>query len=261
MFFPMRGALALSEHLAGIGLVTTPLQWLHANALAAYNIAFILSFALSGLFTFFLVRRLIPASQPPAVRDVAAWSAALAYGFGPYRAGQLAHLQVLTSQWMPLASWPCMGFFRPAIVDGCWCLPVPGSCRRSRTATTSCSFPVLIVLWLVWFVDWRRDPVRGLMLVGAWALASLPLLPLLITYATVQRNLGLVRTPGEMTLFSAKPGSFFNAPGMLAVWPSARTLTTEEFLFPGLMPILLTMAGLVALAITRAIESSLDARH
>ena len=58
IFFPMRGALALSEHLAGIGLVTTPLQWLHANALSAYNIAFILSFALSGFFTFFLVRRL-----------------------------------------------------------------------------------------------------------------------------------------------------------------------------------------------------------
>ena len=63
VFFPMRGALALSEHLAGIGLVTTPLQWLHANALAAYNIAFILSFALSGLLTFLLVRRLIPPSQ------------------------------------------------------------------------------------------------------------------------------------------------------------------------------------------------------
>src|SRR5262249_45737410 len=48
VFFPMRGALALSEHLAGIGLIATPLQWLHTNALAAYNIAFILSFALSG---------------------------------------------------------------------------------------------------------------------------------------------------------------------------------------------------------------------
>jgi hypothetical protein len=59
VFFPMRGALALSEHLAGIGLIATPLKWLHTNALAAYNIAFVLSFALSGFFTFLLVRRLV----------------------------------------------------------------------------------------------------------------------------------------------------------------------------------------------------------
>ena len=250
VFFPMRGALALSEHLAGIGLVTTPLQWLHANALAAYNIAFILSFALSGLFTFFLVRRLIPASQPPSVRDVAAWSAALAYGFGPYRAGQLAHLQVLTSQWMPLCLLAMHGFLQTGnrrwlpLFAGAWLV------QALSNGYYLLFFPVLIVLWLAWFVDWRRAPGRGLMLVGAWALASLPLLPLLIKYTTVQRYLGLVRTPGEMALFSAKPGSFLNAPGMLAVWPSARALTTEEFLFPGLMPILLTTAGLAALAMT-----------
>ena len=63
MFFPMPGALALSEHLAGIGIITTPLQLLHASALAAYNSALILSFALSGFFTFLLVRRLIPSSR------------------------------------------------------------------------------------------------------------------------------------------------------------------------------------------------------
>jgi hypothetical protein len=55
VFFPMRGALALSEHLDVIGLIDTLLQWLHTNALAAYNIAFVLSFALSGFFTFLLV--------------------------------------------------------------------------------------------------------------------------------------------------------------------------------------------------------------
>src|SRR4051812_3904144 len=41
MFFPMTGALALSEHLAGIAVLTTPLQWAGASALAAYNVAFV----------------------------------------------------------------------------------------------------------------------------------------------------------------------------------------------------------------------------
>ena len=110
-------------------------------------------------------------------------------------------------------------------------------------------FPVLIVFWLLWFVDWRRAPARGATLVAAWALASLPLVPVLIRYASVQRSLGLVRTPEEMTFFSAKPGSFLNAPGMLAVWPSSAALTTEEFLFPGLMTLLLVIGGTMAVAV------------
>src|SRR6266511_965256 len=64
IFYPMPGALALSEHLAGIGLFATPVQWLHADALSAYNVALILSFTFSGFFTFLLVRRLVPPSSP-----------------------------------------------------------------------------------------------------------------------------------------------------------------------------------------------------
>lgn len=248
IFFPMRGALALSEHLAGIGLVATPLQLLHANALAAYNIALILSFALSGFFTFLLVRRLVPASVPAITGELAALCAALAYGFGPYRAGQLAHLQVLTSQWIPLALVGMHGYVETG--DRRW-LPLFAGAWLVQALSNGyylLFFPVLMVLWLAWFVDWRRGSSRGITLIGTWALASLPLVPILIKYASVQRSLGLVRTPGEMTLFSAKAGSFLNASGMLAVWPSSSALTTEEFLFPGLMPLLLAIGGFVAVS-------------
>jgi hypothetical protein len=112
-------------------------------------------------------------------------------------------------------------------------------------------FPVLLVLWLAWFVDWRRAPSRGVTLVATWVLASLPLVPVLIRYASVQRSLGLARTPEEMTFFSAKAGSFLNAPAMLAVWPSSAALTTEESLFPGLMPLLLVLGGTAAVAVRR----------
>ena len=54
IFYPMPGALALSEHLAGIAIVTTPLQWAGVSPLAAYNVALILSFGLSGFFAFLL---------------------------------------------------------------------------------------------------------------------------------------------------------------------------------------------------------------
>ena len=64
IFYPMAGALALSEHLAGVAIITTPLQWAGVSALATYNIALILSFALSGFFAFLLGRRLTGRRSP-----------------------------------------------------------------------------------------------------------------------------------------------------------------------------------------------------
>jgi hypothetical protein len=58
IFYPMPGALALSEHLAGIGLFTTPLLLVGGSPALAYNIALLLSYALSGFFTYLLVQRL-----------------------------------------------------------------------------------------------------------------------------------------------------------------------------------------------------------
>jgi hypothetical protein len=251
MFFPMRGALALSEHLAGIGLITTPLQLLHASPLAAYNIALILSFALSGFFTFFLVRRLIPPQCDEAIRNVSALSAALAYGYGPYRAGQLAHLQVLTSQWMPLALLSMHAYMEEGHARWLACFAAAWIVQALSNGYYLLYFPVLIALWLVWFVDWRRSGSPGIALIGTFGGASLLLVPILIKYVAVQRGLRLVRTPGEMALFSARPGSFLNASGMLAFWPSSPTLTTEEFLFPGLTPIVLVTLGALSVVWTR----------
>jgi hypothetical protein len=251
IFHPMTGALALSEHLAGIGLISTPVQLLGGSALTGYNVAFILSFALSGFFAWLLVWRLAGSSEGHACRHVAAACAALAYGFGPYRAGQLAHLQVLTSQWMPLALLAMHAYLAEgrrrwlAVFAGAWLV------QALSNGYYLLFFPVLIALWLAWFVDWRRAPGRGVALAATWAAASLLLAPVLLKYVAVQRGLGLARTPGEMVLFSAKPESFLHASGMLAFWPSAPTLTTEEFLFPGMTPLVLVIAACAAWAYRR----------
>ncbi len=248
IFYPMPGALALSEHLAGIGLFATPLQWLHANALSAYNVALILSFTLSGFFTFLLVLRLVPPSSPAFTCQAAAICGALAYGFGPYRAGQLAHLQVLTSQWMPLA----LLAMHAHVEDGRrrWLLVFAAAwlLQALSNGYYLLFFPVLVVCWLAWFVDWRRTPSRGIALAATWICASLLLVPLLLKYARIQRGLGLGRTADEMVLFSATPESFRHASGMLAFWPSSAAPTTEDFLFPGVTSVALVIAGCAAAA-------------
>ena len=88
MFWPMSGALALSEHLLGVSLVASPLQWLGAEPVTAYNIIFLLSFPLCALAAHALAFTL-------TARHDAAAVAGLAFGFNPYRTSHLPHLQML----------------------------------------------------------------------------------------------------------------------------------------------------------------------
>lgn len=238
IFFPMPDALALSEHLAGIALITTPLQFAGFSALAAYNSALILSFALSGFFAYLLVQRLTGST-------LAAACAGLAYGFAPYRAGQLAHLQVLTSQWMPVALLALHSYVRNgrpvwlAVFAAAWLV------QALSNGYYLLFFPLLLSLWLAWFVDWRRAARRGAMILAVWIGASLLLAPMLLEYAAVHGALGLTRPLDEIRRFSATARSFAHPAPMLAFWPSSPGVTEEDYLFPGV-----TAIGLIGVAAT-----------
>ena len=236
IFFPMRGALALSEHLAGIGLFSTPVQWLGGSAVLAYNIALLLSYALSGLFAYLLVLRLTGS-------PLAGLCGGMAFAFAPYRAGQLAHLQVLTSQWLPLQllglhAYAGTGRRRWLVVFGAAWL-IQGLSNGYYLLFT----PVLIALWLAWFIDWRRCWRRGAAIIGVWIGCSLPMVPALLAYSAVHRSLGLTRTRGEIEVFSAHPWSFLNPPHLLAFWPPRAVPTEEDYLFPGVTAVALLLAA------------------
>ena len=246
VFHPMQDALALSEHLAGIGLIATPLQLVGAGAVTAYNVALILSFALSAFFAFLLARQLVDREAGLWVRTMAGVCAGLAYGFAPYRAGQLAHLQVLTSQWMALALLAMHLYLAGGrrrwltLLAGAWLV------QALSNGYYFFFFPVLVGLWLAWFVNWRQAWRRGLAIAGTVVAASLLLVPVLLKYAAVHRALGLARTRGEMALFSATPASFLHTSDMLVFWPSSAARSTEDFLFPGMTPIVLVAAACAA---------------
>src|SRR5205823_3587850 len=95
-FWPMPGAVSLSEHLLGISVVTTPLQWLGVSPVAAYNIALLLSYPLTALAAHALAFALTRRHAPAAI-------AGLVFGFSPYRVAQLPHLQMLWAFGLPLA--------------------------------------------------------------------------------------------------------------------------------------------------------------
>ncbi|MBA2301299.1 MAG: hypothetical protein H0W08_01545 [Acidobacteria bacterium] len=253
IFYPMPGAFGLSEHLAGIAVFTAPLHLAGVNSLAAYNVALIVSFWLSGYFAFLLARRLTGSTAAGLIAGVA-------FGFAPYRASQLSHLQVLTSQWMPLA----LLAMHAHLGDGRrrWLLlfAIAWLLQALSNGYYLLFFPSLVALWLLWFVDWKANRRRGLSLALTFAGSSLLLLPSLLRYQQIHAGLGLQRSLGEMMMFSAKPGSFIQPAYLLRFWPPVEAATQEGYLFPGATVIVLCLFGVTALIGRRQLVAACRSR-
>jgi len=232
-FHPIPGVLSFSENLVGLSPLTTPLQWLGVPPLAVYNIAFILSFALSAFSMHLLGRAL---GLGPGLCFVAG----LAYGFAPYRAAHLAHLQVLSAYFIPLVFLGAHRFVdsgrrRWLVIFGvAWIL-------QGLTNGYYLVFVTLLLgAWLAWFVPSMRHRGRALQLLLAWALAGAGLAPVLWRYAQWHAHNGLARTIGEIESLSADVLGLLAAPPGLAHWPSLTSVSLESRLFPGLtLPLIL----------------------
>jgi hypothetical protein len=243
IFYPMRGALTLSEHLAGIGFFTSPLIRFGATPALAYNVAFLLSFALSGFFTYQLVKRLTGSTA-------AAISGGLAFAFAPFRAGQLSHLQVLTAQWLPLQLLALHAYLDSGLTRWLLVFGVAWILQGLSNGYYLLFAPVLVLIWVAWFVVSHKRWSQGRGIAVAIVLASLPLIPVLSAYRQVHAALGLVRTRTEMIELSAGLQSFLNPPATLAFWPPRNIPATEDFLFPGITMVAVTLLALGSAAFT-----------
>lgn len=97
-FFPHRGVLALSDHLAGPGVVAALLAALGWTPAAVYNTLLLAAFA-GGAISCHLVFRRSGLSPAAAAFGAVVWS------FSPHRWEELSHLQVLLVPWIPWTLW------------------------------------------------------------------------------------------------------------------------------------------------------------
>ena len=247
VFYPIPGALALSEHLFGLALFSMPMHAAGLNPAAAYNITLILTIWLSGFFAFLLGRHLTGSAFAGIVCGVA-------FACAPYRAGQLAHLQVLAAQWMPLTLLAMHRYVREprrvwlVVFATAWLV------QALSNGYYLLFFPLLIGAWLIWFGNVRQKVI----LLATFAASSLLLVPTLLKYREVHGMFGLRRNMGEMLMFSAQPSSFLQVPDLLAFWPVTRAVTPEGHLFPGVTVVVLVILGA---AVTMRRRQVADAFH
>jgi hypothetical protein len=246
-FWPARGSLALAEHLLGISIATTPLQWIGLSPIVAYNVALLASFPLAALAahlaTFSIVKR----------HDAAA-VAGVAFGFSLYRLAQLPHIQVLWSFGMPLALAAAHFYLKSGRQVWLGVFAAAWLTLALSNGYFLLFFPVLLAFWVVWHtaVDLRR----ALAIAVTWAVASLPLVPILLDYRRIQASLNLGRTIGEIEMFSADITAIGAAAIDSVVWGRlSKFARPEGEFFPGAVVLVLVALGIAAVVRRRDTET------
>lgn len=95
-FYPYQDSLAFSEHMILPAMLAAPFFYAGGNALVAYNLAVLLTLALSAFGMYLLVKEVLGSA------DVAL-AAGMIYGFQTYSFHEAARIQIVSLHWWPLA--------------------------------------------------------------------------------------------------------------------------------------------------------------
>jgi hypothetical protein len=235
-YHPTPGVTTLTENLLGMYPVASPIYWLTGNPLTTYNLTLFVTWPLSAFGVFLLVRALTGRSD-------AAFVAGLAFGFSPYRAVAFGHLQTLATFGVPFALVGAHGYLK----SGRWpWLVLFGAAWLQQGLANGYYIlygGLFFGLWGLYFCSPRAMWTRAAALAGAGAVASLPLVPVLIVYRRVHDELGLYRGLHEIRYFSAQPGSWFEAWSDVWLWSSVFPQGKDN-MFPGVTVVVLAAAGM-----------------
>jgi hypothetical protein len=240
-FYPYAQTLAYSETMIGVALFTAPLQWLSANPILVYNLAFIASFVQAGAGMYILARSLTG-------RGDAALLAALAYAFAPMRAAQFAHLQWLMTGWLPLSLWGLHRYFSTGRLR--FLLASAGAyVLQSLTGSYFTYFSLLPSAAVAAMEIWQhRPPLRRTLghTVIAGAVCAVSLAPLAYRYYHAQKEHDFRRPVFEIVSLSADLSDYLHAHKNVRLWRSGSWANGEHELFPGAIVIALAVASLFA---------------
>jgi hypothetical protein len=250
-FYPLKYTLAFSEHSYGIAVLFFPLYALGMPPLTVHAIAMFLGFAVSGYAAFRLTRTLTGSTS-------LAWVSGIIFAFIPYRFNMMSQVAYLFSPWLPLifealilfvrkrttgrAAWLGFAFFMSGISTISW--------------WTFSLIPLAVysAILLTRYDAWRD---RDLWKRGGISLfiASLALLPFMIPYVIANKLYGFKRTIDEIKYYSAWPTHWLAVENRNKLWNRMGEGLFEGWkikLFPGLLPIMLSLFGVFPVDSTRS---------
>ena len=244
VFYPYRYTLAFSEHSYGIAMLFFPLFALGLRPLTVHAIAMFFGFALSGYAAFRLARTLTGSYG-------IAWVAGIIFAFIPYRFNMMSQLAYLFSPWVPLLFEALVLFVRERSRGRTIWLGVAflmsGLTTISWFTLSLLPFGLSAAVLLTRYRLWRE---RAFWLRGAAALgvAALALIPFMAPYYIASKLYGFTRSIEDVKVQSAWPIHWFSVEARNKFWSSFGSNLHEGWkfkLFPGLLPVLLSLAAVL----------------
>jgi hypothetical protein len=259
IFHPAPLTLAYSEHLVPQAIEIFPIYALTKNPILCYNLLFLSTFVLSGLGMFLFAREVTGSTAAAVVGG-------LLFAFAPYRIPQSSHLQVLSSQWMPFAMYGFRRYFEGgrtrALIGATGAVILQGLSSGYYLLYFS-PFALAYVLWEMWRKGRLKDRRTWFALLAAAAVAAVVIAPFVVPYFRASRELELSRSLSETTRLSADVYSYATASTAQRFWGKriADVFPKREGeLFPGAVPLLLALVGIVAAARTASIRDARSTR-
>ena len=238
IFYPAGNAMALADHRVGLGVITTPLIWAGASPLIAYNVAFLASFFLSAAAGYAL--SLAVTGHRPA-----AFVGGLVFGFHPFRAAHLEHVELLSSYWLAAA---LLCLHRWVRTRSRWPLAGLAVVLTLQALTSGYYFfyaMLLVAGWIAWFALRQSSWSQLAELTVALAAPVLAIAPVLWRYRAAHAEFGLGRSVYEVEQLSADIAGFAATPSFLAFWNLPIVPANPEVaLFPGLTAIVVVMLAI-----------------
>lgn len=242
-FYPYKYTMAFTENNYGVSLLFFPLFAVGFRPLTVLSVATLFAFAFSGYGMFRLTRTLTNSVG-------AAWIAGIVFAFLPYHFQRLPHLHLLFTGWIPLllealvlharrrtwrsAIWLGVTFVMNALTSVTWFI---------LTLVPLTLTAIFLIVW--WQLLRDRDFwVRAVVVLG---LVALIILWFLFPYYRVHQLYGFARSPDQVIGLSAWPIHWLAASERLKLWNGlgGSAARDELMLFPGFLPPLLAVAGLL----------------
>lgn len=246
-YYGAGGALFASDLLLGVLPVYAPLAWATGNPLFAFNLTYVLAYALNALAMYVAARAMLGSAA-------GAFVAGAVYAFGALQVNFADHVQLLAAWWLPLALYAAQRF-RASYRWRDFGVAVLLVWIQFVTAVQWGIMAALVVLAYAglpagWRVLRRRDWRLALQLAAATVAASLPFVPIVRGYLDYADAWRAGRDITELQFWSAQIDDFLS-PSERLRWFDALAERFpvprgERRVFPGFMPVALAALGACA---------------
>jgi hypothetical protein len=240
IFEPEPGVLAYSDAMLVEGVLAAPLLWAGVPPVLVHNLMLLGAIVASGVGNFVLARHLTGSTG-------GAVAAGVIFAFAPYRFEHYMHLELQWTVWSPWAFWALQRTIETASIR----FGLLTGLFVALQMTSSVYYGVFLFILIAAVALLQLLTLRGRRLVGTAralvlgaAFAASVSGVYSIPYTSASARVG-TRPADLVKAYSAEPGDYRVATPTNVLYGSMYNGTDERRLFPGILPLLLALVGLL----------------